>query len=342
MTRQPRVVAHVGTVNTNAGGMAQVLNDYAHASLERTRVVLVQSTRGRGDRAWPFRWLRAAAWILTRRLLKAPPCFVVHLSQGGSFVREGSLLALAKLLGFRVVAHIHGSSFDDYFARRSRLVISVLSRADLILCLTSQGGRSIRVALPRVPVQVIENPVDIPHHVAPILTRRKRIIFGGAVGYRKGVDVLIEAWDLIERQQKDEWELCLYGPQEDPALSEIISPYWRGEVSRESLQDQLSDSQVAVLPSRGEALPVFLLESLARGCATISTDVGDIPNLMREGSGLTVPPGDVRALAAAIQAVIANDSLRVDLGHSGRRRAKRDYSTEVVMSNLERAWLGVE
>lgn len=80
--------------------------------------------------------------------------------------------------------------------------------------------------------------------------------------------------------------------------------------------------------ARGEGCPVSLLEAMAVGRACIATDVpGSRDVIVREQSGLLVPPGDAAALARALQRY-ADPQLRRRFGGAARDRAVREYSIE--------------
>jgi glycosyltransferase involved in cell wall biosynthesis len=69
-----------------------------------------------------------------------------------------------------------------------------------------------------------------------------------------------------------------------------------------------------------------LLEAMACGTPAISTSVGAIPELLGHGTaGVIVRPGDVEALAGAIDRLLANDAERRELGEAGRERVERFY-----------------
>ncbi len=101
----------------------------------------------------------------------------------------------------------------------------------------------------------------------------------------------------------------------------------------------LGRCRVAVLSSRSEALPVFLLEALAEGIPAVATD---LPGC-REASGdaaLYVPPGDAAALAAAVTRLLRNERQHRDLARAARARAPRfdeDRWLDAVVAMYRRA-----
>jgi glycosyltransferase involved in cell wall biosynthesis len=87
-----------------------------------------------------------------------------------------------------------------------------------------------------------------------------------------------------------------------------------GAGTREDVLTLFRAVDVALLTSAWENLPHTLLEALAAGTPVIATAVGGIPEVVRDGeNGLLVPPGDVGALAAAIDRVVRDDALRASL-----------------------------
>ena len=97
---------------------------------------------------------------------------------------------------------------------------------------------------------------------------------------------------------------------------------------REDIADILSVTDIFVLPSLIEGLPMALLEAMAAGRACIATRVGDVVEVIEPGvSGLTVGPEDGRALAAAIEELLRDPSLREGLGSRAREVVAERYSS---------------
>jgi glycosyltransferase involved in cell wall biosynthesis len=88
--------------------------------------------------------------------------------------------------------------------------------------------------------------------------------------------------------------------------------------------------------------PLKLFEYLAAGKAVIASAVGQLTEVIQDGSnGLLVPPGDVPAMAAALERLLGDSALRSQLGQQAREDAVRKHSWERYLSRLERVFLAV-
>ena len=106
---------------------------------------------------------------------------------------------------------------------------------------------------------------------------------------------------------------------------------------RDDIQTLLSKAHIAVLPSRREGLPKFLLEAASCGRPIITTDVpGCREAIVPKEPGLLVPPRDSESLAEAIESLLTNSDRRREFGRAGRALAEAKYSIDdVVARHLE-------
>ncbi len=95
----------------------------------------------------------------------------------------------------------------------------------------------------------------------------------------------------------------------DRALAAAAAPHARRLPFRDDIPELLTAADVACLVSDFEGLPVFLLEALQAGCPFVGTDVGDIGRvLLPSRAGLVSgPPGDVEAIARALETLLDRD-----------------------------------
>lgn len=332
-SRPEKKVIHVGQHGDYAGGIAQVVNVYLTWRIPQLEIAAWRTTRGRRDFLAPwFSLVTLGRLIFAAR--RQDSLLVFHLSQGGSWLREGTLLRIARRLGWRSVAQIHGSGFVSYAKRHSEAVRKVLEAAERSYVLSDDSAAAISQLLgSNGSVVRIRNLVSMPESSWKSTT----IVFGGSVGRRKGVDTLVAAWESASLRLPN-WRLIVAGPHE-PGF--ILPPLERmqvtGALSNREVGDLLSKALVAVLPSRAEALPMFLLEAMSHGCVPVSTEVGQIKELV-EDIGVTVPAGDSTLLAGALISLCNSEDLAAR-GQAARRRVSEQYSEDTQRQHLVKEWM---
>jgi rhamnosyl/mannosyltransferase len=168
------------------------------------------------------------------------------------------------------------------------------------------------------------------------------ILFVGRLRYYKGVDVLVRAMAQVDGAR------CLIvgnGPEEK-TIRALITEHELAD--RVSLTGSLLDADLPaiyhaadlfVLPSihRSESLGIVLLEAMAAGLPLISTELGTGTSYVNrhDETGLVAPPGDVDALAAAINRLLGDEDLRRRFGEAALRRARRHFSLTQMLDATE-------
>lgn len=326
------VAVHIGRSGEVAGGMSQVVNGYLAHSFVDFDLRLVSSRNGSGG----MRALGVAASAFWKVLRLADPegtVVIAHLSQGGSFAREGALLALAHARGFATVAQLHGSSFADFAQKRPGLVGRILRASDVVLTLSAESRAAAAEFVPAERVVLVPNAVadGVRREAEPLL------VFGGTVSKRKGVDVLVAAWQRLAPRYPL-WRLVIAGPIADQPPVPLTRAEFVGPLSHKALMVLLERSMIAVLPSRDEAMPMFILEAMARNNCVVATRVGGIPAVLANGVGVIVEPGDVDALEAALRHAIADAAWRASKAQLARTAFETTYSAAAVFPLVERSW----
>jgi glycosyltransferase involved in cell wall biosynthesis len=109
---------------------------------------------------------------------------------------------------------------------------------------------------------------------------------------------------------------------------------------RANIPDILAASDVFVLSSLWEGMPVALLEAMAAGCVAVVTDVGGVGQLVRDGeTGFLVPPGDAAALAAALLACLNDPARARRIGAAGQAWVEQEYGMRAWVTKLENLYL---
>lgn len=330
----PRFVAwQVGRHGEVAGGMTQVVNGYLGWRFSNCDVGVITSRDGSKGLRAAFLFLRALVRIIKPRDVRRH-VFVIHLSQGGSFVREGLLLLLARTRGFGTVAHLHGSRFVDFANRHPWLVGKVLRAASKVIVLSRTTHDAVCRFVPAPRVELVPNavPEGQPRF------KERLVVFGGSVSSRKGVDVLVEAWRRVGCGSG--WKLVIAGPLLDGAVvpESLPDAEFVGPVPHRSLMELLDRSAIAVLPSRDEAMPMFILEAMGRDNCVISTNVGGIPAVLPAGRGILVAPGNADQLAEALAIAMRDDGYREGIARIGRQAFDEEFSAKTIYPRVETLW----
>ena len=96
---------------------------------------------------------------------------------------------------------------------------------------------------------------------------------------------------------------------------------------RDDIPELLSTSDIFVLCSKKEGLPISVIEAMLSGLPVVATRVGGLPELVEDGdTGFLVPSGDPEAVARAIRSLAEDHALRSDMGRRAREKALREFS----------------
>ena len=272
--RDERLVVQVGPVRGMPGGISSVITEYEQLDLAPFRQRRYVTYRPGKPLLGVLSALAFPFWALPCILRGDRPVVHVHLSEGGSFAREGFVALVASALRLRVVATLHGARFLDFAAAQPRLVRRVLRACNVVLCLGAEHAAAVNDVSVNADVRLVMNPVDVPERRRRVHPRGRLVVFGGEVGTRKGIDRLLRAWPAVLADLPDA-RLAICGPMGSDVVEMPPDVEYHGAVTRDDLRALLAQAAVACLPSRQEVLPVFILEALVEGTPVVATKAGE-------------------------------------------------------------------
>lgn len=191
--------------------------------------------------------------------------------------------------------------------------------------------------------QLIPNGVDIVRF-QPVPAdgeseqRARTVVCVSKARYEKGLDVLLQAWRLVqERQPEAKLVIVGSGPLQKQ-LEQIASAL---EISRSvefaglqsDVPGQLHRGLIGILPSRWEGMPNALLEAMASGQACIATRVSGSEDLIQHGeNGLLVESENYEEMAEALVTLLADTALAQKYGAAARATVEQGYTLEHVLN----------
>lgn len=168
--------------------------------------------------------------------------------------------------------------------------------------------------------------------------RGKRLLFVGRLAAAKGLPILLEALSQIDGVALD---VAGDGPerpmleQKARTLGLLERVKFLGYQSQQQVRELLNETDLFVLSSFAEGVPVVLMEAMAAGVPVVATRIAGIPELVENGvNGSLVAPGDVIATVDAIRRLLDDPDLRNSFASAGRETIEREFNIR-----KEASWL---
>lgn len=268
----------------------------------------------------------------------------IHTASQWSFRRKFFIALIGKIMGKKMVIHLHGGKFDTYYKNTYKFEKAMIrffyKIADRVIILSREWKEKVKLFCDSEKLIVIPNCIPIGSLNQEKKNKKPRnIIFLGELGLKKGVFDLLDAINLMELNE-NEVQFFLYGNGELEKVKDKIqklkletivhAPGWIFGKNKATALDQ---AYMFILPSYHEGLPVSLLEALANGIPVIATPVGGIPTAVKNGfNGFLVPVNSPGELSDSIQKLLIDNNLWSTFSINAFNTAKKYFS----MESLER------
>ena len=250
-----------------------------------------------------------------------------------------------RLAGARVLAHMHiENAFRTGPTRHLQIALdNATARLCFVIVAVSDATRGALLGqgYPADRVVTVHNGIEPAELAEPVrMTRGPTVLEVARLAEVKGQRLLLAALaeldaDAVlvgrdlERGGAYEAELRVEAERLGVADRVVFAGH------RDDVPALLAGCDVVCLPSSVEGLPLVVLEAMAQGRPVVATAVGGTPELVVDGeTGLLVPPGDARALAAALDKVLRDPALARRLGEAGRRRVLASFSLSAMTDRV--------
>jgi glycosyltransferase involved in cell wall biosynthesis len=252
--------------------------------------------------------------------------------------------ASGRLAGIPVVTTLHNvSTGSENHTVRGPLESWLLNHSvEQVIAVGLETAEAQQFRLGGKEIIVIPNAVEVPGETAASRVRALRQELGIAQGSplllsvgrlepQKGMNDLILAFEKLLLSYPDaRLVVAGIGSLHDRLNREIREAGLQSQVQllglRNDIPDLLAACDLFVSASRWEGLPVSVLEAMAAGKPVVATRVGDLPQVVLDGMGVLVPPGNPDQLADALRLVIADPRCGASYGSAAREHVLKEYS----------------
>ncbi len=340
------------------GGIASVTNGYYGSSLEEKYDIRYVESYCDGSQFKKFIKVLKGLWEYRRILRDFKPELVhMHTSFGPSFYRLQPFLSMAKRRGVPVVDHCHGADFDTFYVnaseKKKRLVRKVFSKFDTVIVLSREWKEKFTPVVPKDRLVVVHNyckPKTSEQLEGWLEDRfaKKQVVFLGEIGKRKGgFDFAVIILNTAKKLPGVRFVLCGDGAKEDveKIKAEIekkcsgIDVSFPGWVRDDAKDRVLVESSVFMLPSYHEGQPMSILDAMAYGLPIVSTEVGGIPQQVKNGvNGILTKSGDPLATAEAISSLLLDKDRYFATSRESLGIATEEYGFEAHAKKISEVY----
>lgn len=321
--------------------------DYVHFELGRKD----------GERGGIFRIfsLMKSFWCW-RKLLKQEPNAIVHYNfplSKASIIRDLLFMREAMKRGHRMLVHIHGGVFLTHSDSAPWLIKRILRKVfawDVpFVVLGESEKRIVETNFNAKRVFLLPNCVDLTD--ANTFQRHTNtdnpltLGYIGRIAETKGMEYLLQACVQLKRNGVP-FVVKLAGAEEVkdyflPLFDSYLGDrfVYSGVVSGEKKSAFLRSLDVFVLPSFFEGLPMSLLECMSYGAVPVTTEVGSIGEVVKDGkNGLIIKDHDVESIVQAVMRLDADRHLLGQLGSMAKETIFEKYNPQTYIKELNRLY----
>jgi len=328
----------VGNFLSHAGGSRGVCEDLAVRLADSGWQVITTSThKARVPRLVD---MLTTAW----RSRNAYDVAHVDVFSGPAFIWAEAVARLLRRLKKPYILTLHGGSLPTFAGRFPRRVSALLRSAAVV---TTPSNYLLEQMQPYCKtLQLLPNPIELPSY--PFRRRkapRPKLVWLRAFHAIYNPSLAVEVVSLLA-DEFPEVELIMVGPDkgdgslqrtqaraDELGVRECVR--FTGGVAKREVGEWLSRGDIFINTTNVDNTPVSVIEAMACGLCVVSTDVGGIPYLLDDGQdAMLVPPGDVRAMAAAVRRILTDGELARRLSHNARCKVE-PFDWSVILLEWE-------
>ena len=344
-------ILYISPSTSVKGGISTVIKSYLKSDLAKNHHIFLVSSHVDGSK---WRKLIQAVLGLVQTvyylIFKKIEIAHVHGSDIVSSTRKSIYIQILRLFGRKIIYHFHGASFTEHYRSASQRTQSrmkaLFEKVDLVICLSESWRQYITDIAPRANITVVPNGIELPYF--PYKEKNDNyvhLVFLGLIGERKGLfDLLRVVRRLLDNDLKI--KLSIGGNGENDRLQATIqslkfndSVNFLGWISEKQRDKLLRETDIFVLPSYGEGMPMSILEAMSYGVPVVSTTVGGIPELVSDGeTGFLIEPGDLDALFERLKCLIEDKELRKKFGNKARQFVASRHNLKLITQQIDQIY----
>ena len=333
------------------GGIASVVSEYKKYTGPNFRYFssIDSSNKVFNMLFFPIKILYFIIYLLINRDIK-----IVHIhgASRGSFYRKYVIFLISKyFFDKKVIYHIHGGEYhlfvQEVFPIIKKNIRNFIKNTDTLIVLSKQWELFFSNMFKSKSIEVVNNIVPLPNIKEKNKNRVAlvRLLFLGKIDKGKGIFDVLESVKKNKELFENKIKIIVGGDGEVDMLKRIILEdhlsnivEYVGWVTGEKKNLLFLESDIMLLPSYNEGLPISLLEALSYKMPLISTHVGGISEILEhKKNGFVVEAGNIDQITESLRFYLENKSL-IKLHGDNSYRIANKYFPEFVFNQLDKIY----
>lgn len=287
-------------------------------------------------------WYLCTALIEYVALLPFYDVVHIHTSEPFSAIRKCLFMWWAKIWRKKVIVHFHAFSPDTTIRSKYKNIYKYLfGKADVVIVLSGMWKEYVNEVFHLSDkIRVLYNPCTAEVSDKRY-SKKKQILYAGTLNGRKGYNDLIKAFALISNDFID-WKILFAGNGEIEQGKDMSKRLgiekqivFLGWVNGEVKDKFFKEATIFCLPSYAEGFPMSVLDAWAYGLPVITTPVGGLPDIAKEGENLLLfNPGDIEMLAKQLKKMIEDEALRSHIAQESLKLAQTTFNIDIINKKL--------
>ena len=220
-----------------------------------------------------------------------------------------------------------------------RMIRTLIGNSDAVICLSQSWYDYFQQNYKTKKLLVLPNIIDDPEIHGGIKKNNEiTFLFLGLVCEEKGIFNLVDVIADNKEKYRNKIKLLIGGNGKTKQLTDLIKKNqledmieFLGWIDNKKKIIVLNKADVYILPSYIEGLPVSVLEAMSYGMAVISTNVGGIPEIVKnKENGLLIEPGNLKQIEESMDCLLENPELIKLYGNVSRQRVQKHLPDPVV------------
>ena len=347
-------VLMLGSEVTVKGGMTSVVLSFLNNKFENAEIKFFPTHYNCNNMKKIFKYT-IRIFPLTNEIKKSD-IIHMHMSERGSFIRKYIAFKISKRFNKKVIVHMHGAEFKEYYENANNLIkkriVNLLLNSDYVITLGKNWNDYVKKINPQINSFILKNAVEVNDTKVSYINNEFNILFLAIIDKRKGIYDLVDAAKIIlnnySGDKKIKFIIAGSGKEENKIKKAVeesgMNNYFEftGWITGDEKIKLLKKSQLFVLPSYNEGLPISILEAISYGLPVISTNVGSINEAIKNDiNGYMLNPGDIIGLVEKIEELVDNYDKWYKLSRNSKRIALEEFDLKKYFKQMDDIYLSL-